>query len=550
MAALGVPAVVAPLRKRLYSPSSLARGVHVSDEIVFELPDPAYEAYSWGYEDLHQPVAQPPLAFSPADFGEATPGSPPRVLRINGYTFRRGLRIAAQEDAVPEAAPEASGRLEAWRNVWKPQTDRLVDGWLAVEAGDVAPAEWARLVDGWERERSRVHAGVHRETLMPVQRAAAYFVDRYSRAYGQARRPEALDLLQGFENESTARAIALWDLAQLLRDDPGLYEVVRQSEPAQLRERLAESASGRAFLDRFEAAIERHGLTSDGPAMDFPTWREDWTTPIGEVLAFAASKGPGPRQSQDRRRARRESLTAALMQAAASGDPLAEELMRLLPDAQQYLPVAEDHNYLCDQRLVAVGRLAWLSVGRLLRDEAAIESAEDVVFLERDELVGMLSARRFDDRSELVAARRRQHVRNRQAVPPVYLGRPPVDLPTETERLLRDGVRAIGGLEIHGVGVSAGVARGTARVIRSLDEAGRLRQGDILVCGATTQVWTPYFAVVAGVVTNAGGMLSHCAIVAREYGIPCVTGTKVGTRVIRDGREIEIDGATGLVRAV
>ena len=84
--------------------------------------------------------------------------------------------------------------------------------------------------------------------------------------------------------------------------------------------------------------------------------------------------------------------------------------------------------------------------------------------------------------------------------------------------------------------------------IRELADADRLEPGDILVCGMTAPPWTPLFAIAAGVVTDTGGVLSHSAICAREYSIPCVVGTMVGTSVIRDGSFITIDGERGLVR--
>jgi pyruvate,water dikinase len=82
----------------------------------------------------------------------------------------------------------------------------------------------------------------------------------------------------------------------------------------------------------------------------------------------------------------------------------------------------------------------------------------------------------------------------------------------------------------------------------SLDDADRLGQGEILVCPATMPPWTPLFAIASGVVTDHGGVLSHTAIVAREYQIPAVVGTKVGTSLIQDGQTITVDGNEGTVR--
>jgi pyruvate,water dikinase len=101
---------------------------------------------------------------------------------------------------------------------------------------------------------------------------------------------------------------------------------------------------------------------------------------------------------------------------------------------------------------------------------------------------------------------------------------------------------------IRGHAGSPGRVRGIARVITTIDEADRLGVGEILVTATTSPPWTPFFGIAAAVVTDTGGALSHCAVVCREYGIPGVVGTQVGTARIRDGRQVEVDGDEGAVR--
>ena len=97
------------------------------------------------------------------------------------------------------------------------------------------------------------------------------------------------------------------------------------------------------------------------------------------------------------------------------------------------------------------------------------------------------------------------------------------------------------------MGASKGTVRGRARVIFGLDESDRLQPGDILVCRTTAPPWTSLFAIAGGVVSDAGGILSHTAICAREYGIPCVVATQVATAQIPDGAWITIDGEKGVI---
>jgi len=100
---------------------------------------------------------------------------------------------------------------------------------------------------------------------------------------------------------------------------------------------------------------------------------------------------------------------------------------------------------------------------------------------------------------------------------------------------------------LHGMGVNSGRITAVARVLRGIEEAGRLGLGEILVTRSTTPAWTPLFARAAGLVTDLGGPLSHGSIVAREYGIPAVMGTGSATERIADGQTITVDGQQGEV---
>jgi pyruvate,water dikinase len=102
--------------------------------------------------------------------------------------------------------------------------------------------------------------------------------------------------------------------------------------------------------------------------------------------------------------------------------------------------------------------------------------------------------------------------------------------------------------ELRGTGASAGIARGPARLVLSPEDFARVQGGDIIVCPASNPSWVPVFASAAGLVTNTGGVLSHAAVVAREFGLPAVVGTQNATDRIAEGSTVEIDGTLGVVR--
>lgn len=101
--------------------------------------------------------------------------------------------------------------------------------------------------------------------------------------------------------------------------------------------------------------------------------------------------------------------------------------------------------------------------------------------------------------------------------------------------------------ELKGFAACSGVVEGTARVVRSVGEIGRLQQGDVLVCQVTNPTWAPIFQKISAAVSDIGGSMSHMAIVAREYGLPAVVGTGNATQKIKDGQRIRVDGGRGTV---
>jgi pyruvate,water dikinase len=198
-------------------------------------------------------------------------------------------------------------------------------------------------------------------------------------------------------------------------------------------------------------------------------------------------------------------------------------------------------------------RRFFLSVGRRLVAKGLLDRPESIFFLYKDEVRDALSSG-ADYR--LQAREREQSVdQAAQIVPPDHLGGP--TLPSDDPFFIALVDKMLGFLPLEpstdpsiitGVAASAGTAQGTAKVVRSLVEASKLQQGDIMVCEMTVPTWVPLFATVKAVVADSGGILSHCAIVAREFGLPAVVGTRVGTTTLRDGMTITVDGAKGIER--
>jgi phosphohistidine swiveling domain-containing protein len=208
---------------------------------------------------------------------------------------------------------------------------------------------------------------------------------------------------------------------------------------------------------------------------------------------------------------------------------------------------------------MSLAHLVYVRIGERLAHEGVLAAGDDVFMLNVDELRNLFAnpdaARQVDHVRALVQTRKDQFRQAQAMTPPPFIGAPPAGPPPTGSPFERGLLRFFGGPpqqadatnELKGNAGSRGIASGIAHVARTLEEAGAVRSGEILVAVTTMPAWTPLFGVAAAVVTETGGPLSHCAIVAREYGIPAVVGAHGATQRIATGQRITVDGGRGIV---
>jgi pyruvate,water dikinase len=180
-----------------------------------------------------------------------------------------------------------------------------------------------------------------------------------------------------------------------------------------------------------------------------------------------------------------------------------------------------------------------LELGKRLVEAGALDEMGEVFHLQLHELEA------FGESwppTKHTVAQIRSLIARRKAKRESLANKPMVD-----PRLLTTTAQVGEGVLLNGTSGSPGVARGPARIVHDISEFGKLRAGDVLVAPVTNPAWTPLFQRAVAVVVDTGGLASHAAIVAREYGIPAVMGTMKGTRELVDGQWIEVDGSRGLV---
>jgi pyruvate,water dikinase len=237
--------------------------------------------------------------------------------------------------------------------------------------------------------------------------------------------------------------------------------------------------------------------------------------------------------------------------------------------ARVVFPYVENHNFYVEHWAHSVIWRKMRQLGGVFVEAGFFADADDVFFLKRDEvneaIWDMYSAWAVGTKARGPAYWPRELDRRkgildtlRQWSPPPALGEPP-EVITEPFTIMLWGITSdsIGmwlgagdaedGGDLHGFAASPGVAEGPARVIQTADEINMVQEGEILVAPLTAPSWAPIFNKIGATVTDIGGMMSHAAIVCREYGLPAVTGTAFGTKNITTGQRIRVDGSAGTV---
>jgi pyruvate,water dikinase len=511
---------------------------------------------SWEYDGMHFPSALTPMA---ADYAETmAQGFEYRYQRLgarleilcrvwNGYAYF-AARFGVPEADIPvlvEEMKEAKRKLfptaaAYWHDRAIPEL-KATYAWIdSIDAATSEPDEvaaawsdaWARTVRAW---------CIHFFAISAPYQVLNDLADRYEQLVPDASPGDALRLIQGSVNELQDVEVGIQRLAALARDDPAVAHWLQADAAGQVDPPPA------AFGATLAEFLETHGHLGQGwDDLALPSW---WEEP-GQLLAELAKRLDQPpplaedRQQQLADDAERllEDLRGSL---SARPDDLAE-FGALLDVARRIGPLTERHNYWIDRKAQSHLRRFVMRVAARLVELGVIGQPDDVLFLRKDEVPGLLRAPR--DSSALVAARRAEHARQCEITPPPYLGQPPEQGEGPADRFEGPQVATPGADEVQGVGASAGVARGPARVALSQADFDRVQPGDVIVCPSSNPSWVPLFAIAAGLVTDVGGVLSHAAVVAREFGLPAVVGTRDGTTRIADGRMVEVDGSTGSVR--
>ncbi|WP_260634637.1 phosphoenolpyruvate synthase [Streptomyces angustmyceticus] len=379
----------------------------------------------------------------------------------------------------------------------------------------------------------------------PVETDPAVVTELIERSRASVAAPADTLTLSAPDNVTSEMGLALLDVADVIRPLPEVVAFLRGVEDvgdAAFLDELAKVAGGAGARDAIEAYLDRYGMRCVGEIdITRPRWRECPTTLVPLILDNVGNFEPGAagrRFEQGRQKARaKERDVLSRLRELPDGDRKADETKRMIDRVRTFIGYREYPKYGIVSRYF-VYKQALLREAESLVRAGVLREREDVFYLTFQELHDVVRSHRIDDR---LVQRRKDAFRSYHALTPPRVLTSEGEAANGTYR--RDDLPA-GALS--GLPVSAGTVEGRARVILDLARAD-LRAGDILVTTFTDPSWSPLFVGVAGLVTEVGGLMTHGAVIAREYGLPAVVGVERATRLIRDGQRIRVHGTEGYV---
>ncbi len=348
-------------------------------------------------------------------------------------------------------------------------------------------------------------------------------------------------------NVTSELGLVIGDLADIARESPSVISYLKEAQDGTFFAGLKEISGGEVFCQAFEEFLDKYGMRCPGE-IDITNyrWRERPTMLVPSILSHIETLLPSEHRTKFAQ-GKKEAEDAAnriisCVRKTRGGILKARIMARLIRVYRDTLGLREHPKYIVIRHL-DVYRQAILEEGRALVGRGVISKETDVFYLSLDEILLQLSKDTKDDNLDiqsLIRSRKKQFEENKNISPPRVMT-------SEGEIITgkkRDKQAPVGAL--IGTPVSAGIVEGYARIVLHPNEA-NLHPGEIMIAPFTDPGWTPLFHSARGLVMEVGGMMTHGAVVAREYGIPAVVGIDNATEMIKNGQYVRINGTEGYV---
>lgn len=490
--------------------------------------------------------------------GKARKPPPPFLVPLLRTTVPT-LRARVQSCVEAMRSDRAGANLRRWHDQWKPDLRSQADALRSVVLGDITDEYLLRHLDhvsGLIADALRIHFVLHGAGFIYIAGLAT--ASRELLGWDDA---TTIELLSGISGTSTEPAAKLSELARQVGDDTALRDALTSRDLPTLKD-LSDLAppfatSLRGYLDEYGYRALRYEIVD-------PTLAENSDLVI-QILRDQVISGFDPAANMATVRKRAEGRLEEARRILADKPADLTRFEAALERARVAYPVREDSEFFTVSVPLGLARLAILESGSRLAHRGQIADRDDVFYLEYSEVRTLLLNGEAAHESVRICKGQRAWALTRPGPatygvdpgpPPSFAGFPgevkkamgsllwAVERTFETGlsgRVQRDPER------IEGIAAAPGKYTGTARKVMDETQFDRIRAGDVLVCPITSPVWSVLFPSVGALVTDTGGILSHPAIIAREYRIPAVVATGNATALIEDGARVTVDGSNGVV---
>ena len=550
----------------------------------------------WQREDTHYPYPLSPMSrvlldagnasikLVAADFSLLTEGI--EFREIGGWVYQRMVPLGGKDmpftppawvmslliRLVPQMRSKIKGAIEVirtdkagsyierWHNEWKSELTRDIAKLRNVDLADLSDEDLDRhigdVISFFGRSLD-IHTRLNFAVLIAL--ADIGFICRDSLGWDERK---IFDLFSGLSEKSSEPARRLAELARMARERAAIRNLLERLD-IDAAQRLANV--DKDFTRAFSSYQREYGARALSLDMADETLAEAPLL-ILRLIRDQLIRDYDPAANSTALEHKRTAIATEARKLLASRSAEEQEhFERAFKRGERAYPIREDNQFYTVSSPMALLRYAMLELGRRLADRKQIERRDDVFFFELEEARKAL--RTTDDLRSFVERRKGEREWVEKHPGPKSYGKnpgPPPSLkalPSEA-KFLNEGLlwalnlvfgtshaghKQTSDKKFHGIAASPGRYTGLVRIIMNESEFNKIQPGDVLVCPITSPVWSVLFPSVGALVTDTGGILSHPAIIAREYRIPAVVGTTNGTTLLRDGQKVTVDGNNGSV---
>lgn len=344
-------------------------------------------------------------------------------------------------------------------------------------------------------------------------------------------------------NITSEMGLELLNVADTIRPFPEVIRYLQELNDGDLLDGIKEHEGGEQVLTAIQSFLDRYGMRCPGEIdITRMRFREKPSLLVPALLANIRNVAPGEAKRRFERgqrlaREKEEDLMSRLRQ-LPDGEEKAAATKRRIDIVRMFSGYREYPKYTIVSRLSIYRKALLEEAGRLV-DRGIIRKKEDIYYLTFQELKEVVQSGKADCR--MIDFRKEEHKVFEKLAPPRVI--------TSDGEIVegRTALQEVPTGSFAGLGVSPGEIEGRARVVLGMEDA-ILEEGDILITRFTDPSWTPVFLSIKGLVTEVGGLMTHGAVIAREYGLPAIVGVENATKVIRDGQRIRLDGTNGIVQ--